>query len=285
MLSIIDGVFYCLSAPPVVTHFVFRFRRTSQGRIMTPLIIAAAQSISCAGDLAANITRHQRFIQVAAEQGVQLLVFPELSLTGYERGLAAGLAIAPDASVLQPLRDFAREVGVTTVVGMPIRLPDDSPVLIGALVLGADGSLGIYSKQHLHPGEEVAFAPGTGGSTLTIGAETVALAVCADFSRASHAAAAAQQGADLYAAGVLITENGYAADTALLQGYASTHSMAVLMANHGGTTGGWESAGRSAIWASDGSLIAAAPGTGNLMVIARRNADGWKGQIVEVAQV
>jgi predicted amidohydrolase len=251
---------------------------------MTPLIIAAAQSISIAGDLAANIVWHQRFMQVAAEQGVQLLVFPELSLTGYERGLAAELAIAPDAEVLQPLRDFAREVGVTTVVGMPIRLSEDSPVLIGALVLGADGSLGIYSKQHLHPGEEVAFAPGAGGSTLTVGADTVALAVCADFSHASHAAAAAQQGADLYAAGVLITENGYATDTALLQGYASAHSMTVLMANHGGATGGWESAGRSAIWASDGSLIAAAPGTGNLMVVARRNADGWKGQTVEVAQ-
>ncbi|MGF6281484.1 carbon-nitrogen hydrolase family protein [Pseudomonas silensiensis] len=250
---------------------------------MTPLIIAAAQSISIAGDLAANIVWHQRFMQLAAEQGVQLLVFPELSLTGYERGLAAELAIAPDAEVLQPLRDLAREVGVTTVVGMPIRLSEDSPVLIGALVLGADGSLGIYSKQHLHPGEEVAFAPGTGGSTLTLGADTVALAVCADFSHASHAAAAAQQGADLYAAGVLITENGYAPDTALLQGYARTHAMAVLMANHGGATGGWESAGRSAIWASDGSLIASASGTGNLMVVARRNADGWKGQLVEVA--
>jgi predicted amidohydrolase len=293
MLSITGGIFYRLSASPVVTHFVLRLCTTSQGRIMTPLIIAAAQSISIAGDLAANIVWHQRFMQVAAEQGVQLLVFPELSLTGYERGLAAELAIAPDAEVLQPLRDFAREVGVTTVVGMPIRLSEDSPVLIGALVLGADGSLGIYSKQHLHPGEEVAFAPGTGGSTLTIEGDTVALAVCADFSHASHAAAAAQQGADLYAAGVLITENGYAPDTALLQGYApdtallqgyaSAHSMTVLMANHGGATGGWESAGRSAIWASDGSLIAAAPGAGNLMVVARRDADGWKGQLVEVA--
>ena len=251
---------------------------------MTPLIIAAAQSVSIAGDLAANIVWHQRFMQVAAEQGVQLLVFPELSLTGYERGLAAELAIAPDARVLQPLRDLAREVGVTAVVGMPIRLSEDSPVLIGALVLGADGSLGIYSKQHLHPGEEVAFAPGTGGPALTVGADTVALAVCADFSHPSHAAAAAQQGADLYAAGVLITENGYTPDTALLQGYASHHSMAVLMANHGGATGGWESAGRSAIWASDGSLIAAAPGTGNLMVVARRDAEGWQGQIVTVEE-
>jgi predicted amidohydrolase len=251
---------------------------------MTPLTIAAAQSISVAGDLAANIALHQRFMQVAAEQGVQLLVFPELSLTGYERGLAAELAIAPDAEVLQPLRDFAREVCVTSVVGMPIRLSEDSPVLIGALVLGADGSLEVYSKQHLHPGEEVAFAPGTGGSMLTIGGDSVALAVCADFSHASHAAAAAEQGADLYAVGVLITENGYVPDTALLQGYASTHSMTVLMANHGGATGGFESAGRSAIWASDGSLISAAPGTGNVIVVARREAGSWSGTVIDVTE-
>ncbi|MDI2590485.1 carbon-nitrogen hydrolase family protein [Pseudomonas sp. 681] len=251
---------------------------------MPTLTIAAAQSASIAGDLAANIREHQRFMQAAAEQGVQLLVFPELSLTGYERGLAAELAILPDAAVLQSLRDFAREVGVTTVVGMPIRLSHDSPVLIGALVLGADGSLGVYSKQHLHDGEELAFAPGTGGSTLTIGTDTVALAVCADFSHASHAAAAAEQGADIYAAGVLITEGGYAPDTSLLQGYAGEHSMVVLMANHGGVTGGWASAGRSAIWAADGSLIAAAPGAGNLVVMARRDAAGWQGQVIAVTE-
>ena len=251
---------------------------------MTPFVIAAAQSISVAGDLAANIFRHQHFMRVAAQHGVQLLVFPELSLTGYERGLAAELAIVPDADVLQPLRDVAREVGVISVVGMPIRLSDESPVLIGALVLGADGSLGVYSKQHLHPGEEVAFATGTGGPMLTIAGDTVALAVCADFSHASHAAAAAEQGADVYAAGVLITENGYAPDTALLQGYASTHSMMVLMANHGGATGGWESAGRSAIWASDGSLIAAASGAGNVLVIARRGSGAWNGAALDVSE-
>ncbi|MGY3174239.1 putative amidohydrolase [Pseudomonas sp. TE12234] len=251
---------------------------------MPPLIIAAAQSSSIAGDLAGNIARHQRFIKVAAEQGVQLLVFPELSLTGYERGVAAELALAPDAAALQPLRDFAQEVGVTTVVGMPIRLSDTAPVLIGALVMGADGSLGVYSKQHLHLGEEVAFAPGYGGETLLVGADTIALAVCADFTHASHAAAAAEQGADVYAAGVLITEKGYGPDTGLLKGYAQTHSMVVLMANHGGATGGWESAGRSAIWSANGSLVAAAPGTGDLIVIARRDVDGWSGQVVSVME-
>ena len=249
---------------------------------MTTLTVAAAQSISIAGDVHANIAHHQRFIMAAAKQGVQVLVFPELSLSGYERGLAAQLAIAPDAALLQPLRDLVREVGVTAVVGMPIRLSDDSPVLIGALVLAADGSLAVYSKQHLHPGEEVAFAPGAGGAPLIVGDDTIALAVCADFSHASHAAAAAEVGANIYAAGVLITEGGYAADSALLQGYAREHGMLVLMANHGGATGGWESAGRSAIWAADGRLLAAVAGTGDALVIARRQAALWRGEVVPV---
>lgn len=251
---------------------------------MSTLTIAAAQSLSLAGDLPGNIARHCRFIEAAAEQGVELLVFPELSLTGYEGQDAAALAIDPQDAVLRPLRDLARELKVTAVVGMPIRLEGSVSVLIGALVLGADGSLGVYSKQHLHTGEELVFAPGSGGPTLNIGEEVVALAVCADFSHSSHALAAAGQGAGLYAASVLISEKGYAADTAILQGYARQHSMAVLMANHGGRTGGWQSAGRSCIWSEDGSLIVAALGTGDLLVVARRNEGVWQGRVVPVAQ-
>jgi predicted amidohydrolase len=249
---------------------------------MSTLTIAAAQSISIAGDLAANIQRHLCFIEVAAEQGVELLVFPELSLTGYEGEAAAALAIDPHDAVIQPLRDLARTLGITAVVGMPIRADKPTAVWIGALVLGADGSLGVYSKQHLHTGEERIFAPGIGGATLRIGDDKVALAVCADFNHASHAAAAADQGANLYAAGVLISEKGYEPDSALLQGYARQHSMAVLMANHGGLTGGWQSAGRSAIWSEAGELVASAAGAGDCLVVAQRRDGEWSGRVVAV---
>ncbi|WP_085707440.1 carbon-nitrogen hydrolase family protein [Pseudomonas sp. B35(2017)] len=252
---------------------------------MSDLTIAAAQSVSVKGDLCANIARHCGFIRQAADQGVELLVFPELSLTGYEGALAAGLAVDPQDAVLQPLRDLARELRVTAVVGMPIRLQPHGPVLIGALVLGADGSLGIYGKQHLHTGEDRYFAPGQGGAALTIGGETVALAVCADFTHASHAATARRLGAQCYAAGVLISEKGYGPDSAMLQGYAREHGMTVLMANHGGETGGWQSAGRSAIWAEDGALVVAAPGAGSCLVVARRRAGVWQGQVTAVPEV
>ncbi|NVZ73208.1 carbon-nitrogen hydrolase family protein [Pseudomonas costantinii] len=247
---------------------------------MTDLTLAAAQSISIAGDVTANIERHLAFMRSAAERGVQLLVFPELSLTGYEPSLAAGLAIVPEDPVLAPLREMAQELRLTAVVGMPIRLAPEAGVLIGALVLGADGSLAVYTKQHLHPGEEVAFVAGQGGAALDWGDDRIALAVCADFSHASHPRQAAQAGANVYAAGVLISDGGYATDSALLQGYAAEHGLLVLMANHGGPSGGWTCAGRSAIWADDGSLLAAAPGVGEVLVVARRDGGHWAGQVV-----
>ena len=244
---------------------------------MTALTLAAAQSVSIAGDVHANIQQHLRLMRAAAEQGVQLLVFAELSLTGYEPSLAASLAIDPEDPVLAPLREMARELRLTAVVGMPIRLAAQAGVLIGALVLGADGSLAVYTKQHLHPGEEVAFVPGQGGAALQWGEDRIALAVCADFSHASHPRAAAESGANVYAAGVLISEGGYATDSALLQGYAVEHGMLVLMANHGGPSGGWACAGRSAIWSAEG-LLAEAPDTGNALVIAHREGGRWAGR-------
>lgn len=248
---------------------------------MTALTLAAAQTLSIAGDVPANIQRHLAFMRAAAEHGVQLLVFPELSLTGYEPALAAELAIAPEDAVLSPLREMARELRLTAVVGMPIRLAPEVGVLIGALVLGADGSLAVYTKQHLHPGEEAAFIAGQGGEALEWGDDRIALAVCADFSHSSHPRNAAESGANIYAASVLISEGGYAADTALLQAYAAEHRMIVLMANHGGPTGGWTCAGQSAIWDANG-LIAAASGIGEALVIAHREGGRWTGRQVAI---
>ena len=247
---------------------------------MTALTLAAAQSISIPGDVPANIERHLAFMRVAAEHGVQFLVFPELSLTGYEPSLAAGLAIAPEDARLAPLREMARELRLTAVVGMPIRMASEPGVWIGALVLGADGSLAVYTTQHLHPGEDMAFVAGQGGALLEWGDDRIALAVCADFSHASHPRLAADAGANVYAAGVLISEGGYATDSALLQGYAAEHGLLVLMANHGGPSGGWACAGRSAIWAADGSLLAAVPGVGDALVIAHRESGRWAGNVV-----
>jgi predicted amidohydrolase len=104
--------------------------------------------------------------------------------------------------------------------------------------------------------------------------------VCAEILQAEHAARAARHGASIYAASVLITAGAYATETALLRQYAQTHGMPVMMANHGSATGGWNPAGRSAIWDAAGNEIVAAPGTGECIVLAQRKIAGWQGWVL-----
>lgn len=248
---------------------------------MPNLDICAAQYCAVAGDLNANLERHARFMRLAAQQGVAFLLFPELSLTGYEPSLARSLALTADSERLLPLRELAQQLGMTTVVGLPLLHRGSEGVFIAALVFAADGSTNIYTKQHLHPGEDEVFSPGQGGALLNIKSEQIALSVCADFNHASHAQAAAQAGADIYAASVLISDNGYPHDSGLLQGYAKEHSMGVLMANHGGPSGGWACAGRSAFWSAGGELVVSAAGTGDCLVIVRRRQGVWQGETVD----
>lgn len=248
---------------------------------MKDLTLCAAQYCAVAGDLEGNIARHAALMSKAATHGVDFLLFPELSLTGYEPTLASELAQAPDTTLLQPLRDLAKQSGMTTVVGLPVRQADTGAVMIGAWVLGGDGTQALYTKRHLHPSEDAVFSPGTGGALLEIANEPVALSVCAEFTHASHAQAAARSGAVVYAASVLISDNGYAVDSKLLQGYAREYSMGVLMANHGGPSGGWACAGQSAFWAPGGALISGAAGKGDCLVIAQRRAGTWKGAVHE----
>jgi len=65
-----------------------------------PLRIAAAQCVSIGGDLAANVATHTRFVALAAGAGVEVLVFPELSLTGYELARLRDGVVGPGSAAL-----------------------------------------------------------------------------------------------------------------------------------------------------------------------------------------
>lgn len=241
---------------------------------MIATIIAAAQSISVPGDIEANVQEHLRFITAAHAAGVQMLVFPELSLSGYELPLMQRCLLHPDDEALAPIRALVRRTGVVVTVGAPVAPADASTnalPAIGAITFRPDGSAVVYRKHHVHSSEARFASPGPQAtSVISLGQETVGQAICADIGQATHAALAAQVGATLYLASVLVSEAGYAKDSAALQQYAQIHGMGTLMANHGGPSGDYISAGKSAFWAPGGALVVAAPGVGPCLVIARK---------------
>lgn len=235
---------------------------------MAGLRIAAAQSATVPGGIAANVAHHCIFIDAAAEAGVKLLVFPELSLCGYDLPGMAQTAMQSDDPRLAPLRERARDTGMTIVAGLPLANRNGLP-FIGALAFQPDGHTVSYRKHFLHPGEDRYAAPGAAISQLIdVRGVPVALAICADTTHQAHPHAAVLAGATLYVAGSVITPGGYDKDTTQLASHARQFSIGILMANHAFDTGGYTCAGRSAAWMPDGQLIVAADGQGELLVVA-----------------
>ncbi len=80
--------------------------------------IALAQINTHLGDVRANLDKHLTFIREARQSGVDLLVFPELSLTGYVlQDLAPSVAIRPEAEdpIFRHLLQASQEIDL--VVG------------------------------------------------------------------------------------------------------------------------------------------------------------------------
>lgn len=245
---------------------------------MRDLVVAAAQSASARGDVDGNVRDHLRLVGVAASAGVNLIVFPELSLTGYELDLAPALQLEGDDPRLEPLGRAARQHDMHVLVGGPWVSGLDKPYL-GAFLLSPERSV-CYAKVHVHPSEETYFARGQDGCIVSIRGVPTGIAICADTSHPSHVADAAERGAELYVASVMKTEAEYPAHANRLEHYAAHHGMAVLTANYAGATGGSESAGKSAIWDERGKLVVRAGSTGEALVIARRDGGKWSGEVI-----
>jgi len=244
------------------------------------LKIALAQVPSRRGDLTANIDTHLAAIACAGREGVGCLVFPELSLVGYEPALAAEMALLPDDSRLAPLVEAAVTHRVHVVAGAPLARECGKPA-IGAFIFHPEGDTRVYAKMHLHSGEEQWFGAGDRHHLVELGDERLALAICADANHQAHSRNCAALGATAYLAGVMISGAGYPADSARLAAHARRHGMLVAMANHNRPTGGFQPEGKSAIWTAEG-LLAAANETGSALVIAERRADRWRGKVVKL---
>ena len=252
------------------------------------LTLAAAQIGTRPGDLPFNLDQHLHFCDVAADHGANLIVFPELSLIGYELDLATGCVVDPMDELVQPLRRMAAEFGLTIVAGAPLR-GRAGALHIGSLHIGSmtfrpEGSVITYFKEYVHSSEEHVFTSGAGGAVIDLDGTSVALAICRDATFAEHAKRAADAGATVYAASVMIDEAGYQRKSELLRRWAVEHGMAVLMANYAGTTGGETSAGKSMIWAEGGEVVAGASDNQECLVIASRDVRHWTGRVVPVSK-
>lgn len=226
--------------------------------------LIAAQIRSIPGDIEKNIVRHVDAIHLAASQYADLILFPELSLTGYEPSLANALATYPGDSRFDSFQVLSDKHRMLIAVGVPLR--EERGIEIGMLVFQPDRERTAYSKQHLHPDELPFFCSGIKPLVLEHRNHVLAPAICYESLQPIHAQQAAESGAQIYLASVAKSERGVAAACNHYPKIAKKHSMTVLMANCVGSADNFIGAGLSAIWNSDGEVVCGSDSTRDSLV-------------------
>lgn len=216
--------------------------------------ICIAQTKPHRGEIDKNIEVHKQFIQTAIKQGADIIVFPELSLMGYEPDLANELATTQSDERLDTFQKLSDNYKIIIGCGIPTRIGKD--IFISMIIFQPNKERLTYSKQYLFPSEIEIFTRGNNPLVIHFDKENIiAPAICYELSIPEHSENAKRNNANIYIASVLNSSNGIEEDINKLSNIAKKHNMTVFMANFIGQSGGYECAGKSSIWNDRGELI------------------------------
>ena len=239
---------------------------------MTALTLGLAQIKTKLGDVRANLDQHLEYIEQAAQQGVQLLVFPELSLAGYALlDLVPTVARKPVASdpTFGPLLEASRRMDL--VVGF---VDEDvrHRFYISAAYLSQGETVHVHHKVYLPTyglfDEGRFFAWGDSIRAFDTRWGRVGLLICEDFWHASPPYLLWLDGADLMLFCSASPGRGLGQSDKLEsawwvehvnRGYASLFTAFVAHANRVGFEDGLHFWGGSTVFDPNGELVAQGP--------------------------
>ena len=232
--------------------------------------IALAQCAPALGAFKRNVAMHLETIERARAGGARLVVFPELSLTGYYvKDLAHDLACAPDDPRLAPIADASR--GIDVLAGFVERTPDGR-IHIASGYWSGGRVTHVHRKVYLPTygifDDGRYFAPGERFDTFASAAGDAGIAICEDIWHMSTPYLYAIRGANVVfypsaSPGRGVAEGGdlgTAESCRLLdQFYAQYLTMYVVFVNRVGHEDGIGFWGGSEVLAPDGTVVARAP--------------------------
>jgi predicted amidohydrolase len=218
------------------------------------LMVAVAQPGCVPADLAGNAGRHAALVRRAA---ARVVVFPELSLTGYE--LADAEVVDPADARLAELREACAETNSVALAGAPVAGPAGRPS-IGMLAIDGAGARVAYRKQWLSDEEARRFDAGAEPARLEVDGWGLGLAICKDTATGRHQLDTARLGIDAYVGGLVMLPEERGEQARRGQAIATEFRVFVAFASFAGPTGSGypQTAGQSALWDRDGRLLAQA---------------------------
>jgi predicted amidohydrolase len=233
--------------------------------------LAILQMQTVSGDVAANLARIERAMREAGEQGADLLVAPELAITGYGAGDAIkDLAEKPDGETATRLHGLSRETGVAVIAGFAER--DGDRVYNSAMFVDRRGVLEVYRKSHLYgPYERALFAPEKPSAGIVeFRGMRLGMLICYDVEFPENVRRLAQAGAQAVLVPTALPASDHAALIArkLIPVRAFENQIFVAYVNHCGADERFSYAGLSGIAAPDGSMLAEAGEDGEDLLYA-----------------
>ncbi|MFJ3764998.1 carbon-nitrogen hydrolase family protein [Streptomyces sp. NPDC090082] len=234
------------------------------------MIVAATQFAPVAGDIDANVRTVAGLVRAAGAEGARVVVFSELSLTGYEPSLirdTPALVLTEDDARLAPVREACRAAGAAAVVNGPVRTAG-AGVGITTLVIGPDGSLlARYDKRHLYGVEAEVFAAGAADGRFALDGVRFALATCYDNRFPDLAERAAADDCAVYLASSVLGADNDSFET-VYPARARDFGLHVVLGNALGANEDGVAVGRAGAWGPDGGRIADAGSEGPGFVLA-----------------
>jgi predicted amidohydrolase len=215
--------------------------------------ICVAQTRPIKGDIQSNIGNHKKIIDLAVFNGADTVIFPELSITGYEPELSKELATNQDDSRFDDFQMIADTKQITIGIGVPTK--KNTGICISMLLFQPHKARQTYSKKYLHSDEEEFFISGQSHNGLIGEKNNIALAICYELSVPEHSENAFKSGAEFYIASVAKSVNQVDKAIERLSDIATNYSMTVLMSNCVGQSGGMECGGKTSIWNNKGLLV------------------------------
>jgi len=148
--------------------------------------LALAQISSNRENKEANIEKIEKLTLRAKEQGADLVIFPEMSLTGYVvRDQLYELAETIPGPTVEKVEALARKTGVHVIFGMPeLSEKTQATIFNTAVFVGPKGLIGKYRKMYLPTHsvfeEKRYFRPGYQTAAFQTEVGTIGLCICYD---------------------------------------------------------------------------------------------------------
>jgi len=240
--------------------------------------LAIAQLHSLRKNSELNIRKHERISLEATKYKTELLVFPELSLTGYERELACSQTFTLNDSRLDKLADISRIHNMVIVVGAPIK---EDYIYIGSIVFMPDGTRKVYYKNNLHEGEELYFKSGSEPLLLQVNEEKIALSICYDIEVEAYFEMLAKQ-ATLYVSSIFYSPNGMIGLKDKLNTYSQTYGLDIAISNFVGTVWDNEAGGKSLFFSKLGECVSEGSADKETLLICTKTYDTWSTENITI---